>query len=231
MMKRRPLVAVPFAGVCLLLLCTTASWSRCCEALVHHRCGRYPHGIATTAFQTTGRPPFLLLRSSVQSNTAADSLPREEQRDDHHHVILNSEKSSTTIASLVLDELSRRRRNDEVMMELYAEQFDLTTAEAALYALLSAMRHVASTTTGVNMWGLTGTPFVLCHAAVVEALFHHSHDDGAGTAGTTTATTTTGWPGFFTLDHLRLALEEDFLDAARGSTDNRKAWQVRNVRK
>jgi hypothetical protein len=233
-MKRRSLVAVHFPVVCLSLLYSAiASWS-CGEAFVqHHRCSRHPHGVAT-AFPTR-RPPFLLfLRSSVKSNTAADSLPREDQKNDHHHAIQNSKKNaSTTMASLVLDELGqRRRRNDDeaaMMMELYAEQFDLTTSEAALYALLSAMRRVASTTTGgKNMWGLTGTPFVLRHAAVVKALFHRHNDDGAATAGGGSTTTTTGWPGFFTLDHLRVAVEEDFLDAARGSTDNRKAWQVRH---
>jgi hypothetical protein len=62
----------------------------------------------------------------------------------------------------------------------------MTTVVASLYALLSAMRHVASTTGG-NMWGLSGTPFVLRHAAVVEALFHR-HNDGAATVGSTTTT-------------------------------------------
>jgi hypothetical protein len=33
--------------------------------------------------------------------------------------------------------------------------------------------------------------------------------------------------GFFTMQHLEKALEDDFLDAARGSTDNRKGWKVR----
>jgi hypothetical protein len=57
--------------------------------------------------------------SSVDSNTAADSLPREEQRDDHHHVIQTIKNVSTNIASLVLDELGRRRRNDdETTMEV-----------------------------------------------------------------------------------------------------------------
>ncbi len=32
--------------------------------------------------------------------------------------------------------------------------------------------------------------------------------------------------GFFTFDDLVKALEDDFLDADRGSTDNRKGWKV-----
>lgn len=31
----------------------------------------------------------------------------------------------------------------------------------------------------------------------------------------------------FTMEHLETALEDDFLDAARGSTDNRRGWKVR----
>jgi hypothetical protein len=33
--------------------------------------------------------------------------------------------------------------------------------------------------------------------------------------------------GFYTMDNLAQSLQEDFLDASRGSTDNRKGWKVR----
>ena len=32
--------------------------------------------------------------------------------------------------------------------------------------------------------------------------------------------------GFFTFDDLAQAVEDDFLDANRGSTDNRQGWKV-----
>ncbi len=51
--------------------------------------------------------------------------------------------------------------------------------------------------------GLTGRPFVLRKEEIPHSL-----------------------EGFFTMEHLEKALEEDFLDAARGSTDNRKGWKV-----
>ena len=35
-----------------------------------------------------------------------------------------------------------------------------------------------------------------------------------------------GFSGFFTFEDLKKALEDDFLDADRGSTDNRKGWNV-----
>ena len=38
-----------------------------------------------------------------------------------------------------------------------------------------------------------------------------------------------GWHGYFTMEDLETAVEEDFLDAARGSTDNRKGWQITDV--
>ena len=53
-------------------------------------------------------------------------------------------------------------------------------------------------------------PFVLRHNEIQQALGQE-----------------TQWPGFFRVTDLEKALDDDFLDAARGSTDNRKGWQVR----
>lgn len=86
----------------------------------------------------------------------------------------------------------------------YAESFGLTCAEAAFYALFRAIRNVP---VPLNLYG---EPFMLRHNDV-ETAFGQP----------------TGWIGFFTMSDLEKAVSDDFLDAARGSTDNRKGWKVR----
>jgi hypothetical protein len=85
----------------------------------------------------------------------------------------------------------------------YADMFGLSVAEAGCYAVFAAIRNAP-----VPL-GLKGNPFVLRHEEIVQAFGHD-----------------TTWPGFFTMKDLKKAVEDDFLDAARGTTDNRKAWQV-----
>ena len=69
------------------------------------------------------------------------------------------------------------------------------------YSLFRAIRQL-------NPLGLTGQPFVL------------RHDELVGLAS---------FAGYFTFDDLAQALQDDFLDAGRGSTDNRKGWKVRTL--
>ena len=84
----------------------------------------------------------------------------------------------------------------------YAESFGLGPAEAAFYNLFASLRR-----TPVPL-GLKGAPFILRHDVLARIL-------------------DSGFPGFFTMTDLEQAVTDDFLDAARGSTDNRKGWQVR----
>lgn len=77
---------------------------------------------------------------------------------------------------------------------------DMYGAESAgFYALVKALRD-----SQIAM-GLSGLPFVLRRTQIEEA----------------------GFAGFFDMQDLEKALADDFLDAARGSTDNRKGWKVR----
>lgn len=85
----------------------------------------------------------------------------------------------------------------------YAESFGLGPSEAAFYGLFLSIRRLRIPL------GLHGHPFLLRHTEIETALHQPSR-----------------WPGFFTLGDLEKALSDDFLDAARGSTDNRKGWQV-----
>lgn len=88
----------------------------------------------------------------------------------------------------------------------YAESLGLGTVEAAFYGLFAALRRAPVS------FGLKGVSFCLRNDAVCQALGQES-----------------GFPGFFTLKDLERAVEDDFLDAVRGSTDNRKGWQITAV--
>jgi hypothetical protein len=107
--------------------------------------------------------------------------------------------ATTTAASTVLQQLETW----PAMAKEYAESFGLGPAEAAFYGLFCSLRH------GQIPLGLPGQPFVLSHADI-EVAWQQP----------------TQWPGFFTLQDLEKAVSDDFLDAARGSTDNRKGWKV-----
>ena len=85
----------------------------------------------------------------------------------------------------------------------YAEMFDLGTPNGALFCLFGALRQAAPL-------GLKGQPMSWTNAQVTAALNQ-----------------ATEWPGFFDVQDLEKALSDDFLDAARGSTDNRQGWKVR----
>ena len=89
--------------------------------------------------------------------------------------------------------------------------------EGAFYAIFRAIRHVDAETSGSDdsekLLGLSGTPFYVPGyiLAKAEQKFQNA------------------FCNFFHFANLAKALEEDFLDAQRGSTDNRKGWQVAAV--
>lgn len=95
----------------------------------------------------------------------------------------------------------------------YADMFGLGPPEAAIYGLLQAL--VAETPLG-----LRGTPLLLR-----EDEWQWQPDTGVDDDDDSVYNNSCR--GLFTMDHLEQAVEDDFLDAARGSTDNRKGWQVR----
>ena len=87
----------------------------------------------------------------------------------------------------------------------YAEMFGLDSTEAAFYALFGALSRVIPL-------GLSGQPVCLRRQEIVDAQL-----------------ATTALDGYFTMHDLEKAVNDDFLDAARGSTDNRQGWKVRNL--
>jgi len=110
--------------------------------------------------------------------------------------------ASEDIKSDVLAEMQSTR--DEA--QEYAESFELSQAEASLFALFSAIK-----TLPVGL-GFKGTPFVLRREEIDKAMDQES-----------------GLSGFFKTIDLEKALKDDFLDAARGSVDNRSGWKIFDV--
>ena len=110
----------------------------------------------------------------------------------------DSSSSSSPLKESVLKTIESLR--DEA--NEYADMFGLTTADAAFYALFKSIIKEAPL-------GPKSEPFVLRNDQVVKALQHEST-----------------WPGFFTIKDLEKAVNDDFLDAALGTTDNRKGWKV-----
>lgn len=114
------------------------------------------------------------------------------------------------------------------------------TAEGAFYALFSAIRKMEDTTTTSTMnadadekeqqqlLGLNGTPFYIPSKLLhqVESSSSNGNDEHQQQQQQHQLFT-----NYFHFEHLSKALEEDFLDAQRGSTDNRKGWKVNEVSK
>eukprot|EP00538_Stauroneis_constricta_P011337 CAMPEP_0119566390 /NCGR_PEP_ID=MMETSP1352-20130426/32920_1 /TAXON_ID=265584 /ORGANISM="Stauroneis constricta, Strain CCMP1120" /LENGTH=636 /DNA_ID=CAMNT_0007615493 /DNA_START=15 /DNA_END=1922 /DNA_ORIENTATION=+ len=115
----------------------------------------------------------------------------------------DSTESFAHIENLILEAM---QQNAEKSKE-YSDMFGLGQSEAAFFAVFDAIRK-----SGIPL-GLKGSPFVLKSDDVTKAL---AMDDNP-------------FVGFFGMDDLEKALEDDFLDAARGSTDNRKGWKITAV--
>ncbi|KAL7539651.1 hypothetical protein ACHAXR_012510 [Thalassiosira sp. AJA248-18] len=101
------------------------------------------------------------------------------------------------------------------------------TAEGAFYAIFRAIRKmdsnngISSEGSGEKLLGLSGTPFYVPAALLAKA------EENSSNRGDSDGTNM--FSNYFHFPHLATALEEDFLDAQRGSTDNRKGWQVSAV--
>jgi len=88
------------------------------------------------------------------------------------------------------------------------------TAEGAFYALFKAIKNIDSmNNSNEKLLGLDGTPFYIPSTLLSKV-------EGSDSSKLS---------NFFHFPNLAIALEEDFLDAQRGSTDNRKGWKVSEV--
>eukprot|EP00586_Coscinodiscus_wailesii_P020750 CAMPEP_0172515860 /NCGR_PEP_ID=MMETSP1066-20121228/271500_1 /TAXON_ID=671091 /ORGANISM="Coscinodiscus wailesii, Strain CCMP2513" /LENGTH=341 /DNA_ID=CAMNT_0013297087 /DNA_START=341 /DNA_END=1363 /DNA_ORIENTATION=+ len=112
-----------------------------------------------------------------------------------------------SLSKLVLSEMTA---STAAAGKEYAASFDFAATEATMYALFLAMRR-----SKVPM-GFKGHPFVLRREEIVRAMGFESDEEVC-------------FDGCFTLKDFEKAVEDDFLDASRGSTDNRKGWKITNV--
>ncbi len=166
---------------------------------------------SSVAFQLGHTPSF---GTSVSSTTT--NRRNHLSRFVYEHDVKAKEGSQVTLFATVeetatdsgLDEGILSRITDATQeSKQWAEDFDLSDESgAAFFALFSGIRSSAAL-------GLKGKPFHLKSSDVLKAM--ESSDDETG-----------AFSGFFTFDDLTKALEEDFLDADRGSTDNRQGWKV-----
>jgi hypothetical protein len=125
-------------------------------------------------------------------------------------ILLRSNTSQTNVlVNHDLDDTILSRIADSTDASIkWAKMFDLADESgAAFHALFSGIRSSAAL-------GLKGKPFYLKSKDILEAM---GYPDGSG------------FDGFFTFNDLAKALEDDFLDADRGSTDNRQGWKVASV--
>ena len=132
-------------------------------------------------------------------------------------VSLRSESLAEVILGRIKDQSAKLGKEHAEMFgldESDKEEEKLQTS-AAMFALLDAIKHTLGADGGL---GLSGHPFVLRKAEIERVIMEDEE-----------SSSTTIFEKFFTIGELKLALEDDFLDAQRGSTDNRKGWSVSPV--
>ena len=134
----------------------------------------------------------------VISNTLITKSPARRTHLQATVVETPSSPAQDAIKGMVLDQWKQGAN----AAQEYADMFGLSEQEAGFYGLVHAMR-----TSGMA-YGLRSLPFIIKKQEISQI-----HDNL--------------FDVFFNMDDLAKALEDDFLDAARGSTDNRKGWKVR----
>jgi hypothetical protein len=131
--------------------------------------------------------------------------------------------TTTTITPVLLEEgnplvkaavLAAWEKQDD---EHYEQEQIIMDVPQGFYALSRALK-----SSGIVM-GLKGSPFVLRSQELI------SSSTGTTTTTDNDSSNKDSFGHFFTMKDLAKALEDDFLDAAKGSTDNRKGWKVRTM--
>jgi len=173
--------------------------------------------------------------SSTSSTSAASTTTSSKNKNQQHQpqrpdvITLKSNDISEQI-------LNRIRTKSLKLGKEYAETFGLDEDEdndndnedddnkveqctsAGLYALLDSIK-----TTLPNGLGLSGHPFLLRKNELESAVLMMEMESSSNSKDILL------FDNFYTMNDLRQALSDDFLDASRGSTDNRKGWSIQPV--
>lgn len=159
---------------------------------------------------------FILLPCSVDTQLLSSST--------NLHSIVDAETiQSINPSTLLVDQFLSEYGASLDEGRQWAHEFGFNEGEGSFYAIFRAIRSMDSNNSAepeeerIKLMGLTGKPFYVSQLALVEE--NASDNEGM-----------TKLSDFkFHFSHLATALEEDFLDATVGSTDNRKGWQVSAV--
>jgi hypothetical protein len=155
-------------------------------------------------------PSTLLFSSSTSVDRAdAGGSNRSNNADAGRENYRSDNDNYDDVRDRVLRSL-RRQRDESV---LYADGFEPGLLAATTLDVVAAFhnlfRSIRASRVPLNFRDGTA-PFVLQNEEVSVA-------------------TSASWRDCFTIQHLERALEDDFLDAARGSTDNRRGWTITDV--
>ena len=135
------------------------------------------------------------------TNTTDDSSSTQQQRRRPDTITKQSEELANQLIQTMNEESMKRGKE-------YASSFDLDEVSAGLFTLMDAIRIDSNKETS-SLLGVQGYPFVLRKKDLTSVGLDAQN--------------------FFTMSTLEKAVQDDFLDAARGSTDNRKGWQITTV--
>jgi hypothetical protein len=159
--------------------------------------------------------------ASTTSEAAASSSNKGQQQQRPDVITLKSNNISEQI-------LNRIRTDSSKLGKEYAETFGLDEDEdedneeqytsAGLYALLDSIK---TTLQPIDGLGLSGHPFLLRKNELESSMMMSEESESKEEALL--------FDGFYTMKDLKHALIDDFLDASRGSTDNRKGWSIQPV--
>jgi hypothetical protein len=208
---------------------------------VHHHYHRH-HQAATFSRSIILAAKICHPSSALAATVAAQQRQAQQEEFSSSSSSISSSSSSSSAVFDDDDGQSNTYWKDKVLTKMsslrnealdYAARYDLSSMyEATVYALFQALR-----LENVPL-GLQGQPILWRRDEIEKAMRKRSIsmsplavDTTIAEEETDTTLSSSPWSGagghFFTMRDLEQAVTDDFLDAARGSTDNRKGWKVR----
>jgi len=163
------------------------------------------------------------LASTISSEVATESTSAQPNNNFKRPdvVSLRSESLAEVLLGRIKDRSSQLGKEHAEMFGLdESDNGDENSVQtsAGMFALLDAIKNTLGSDGGL---GLSGYPVVLRKEELERAMT----TDGEASPNATPII----FDKSFTMTDLEKALEDDFLDASRGSTDNRKGWSISPV--